>query len=125
MNGHEWMMEQHARSAVAHDRANLFPHIVGVAVYRADRAEGLDLHARTACNAIERVVAQAAAVGAECIRVLRCACAAFVFIAAAVDGNHLRHDVAFEGAFLFGIHSDASILLEDSIKDSYFQYTTQ
>ena len=104
MDRHEWMVEEHAWPAVTHDGANLFPHITAVTVHGADGAEGFDLHAWAARDAPACIVAQAAAVGAELIGILRRTRAACVFVAAAVDGNHLRHDLGFEGAFLFSVH---------------------
>ena len=103
-------MEEHARSAPAHDGAYLFAHIVTVAVDGARGAEGLDLHARTADDAVMRVIEEAAAVGAQCGRTVCRRRSVCVSMTSTVEGDHLRHHVGFEGAFLFGIHIDGSFV---------------
>ena len=102
--GHDGAMEEHARSAPTHDSAYLFAHIVTVAVDGARRAEGLDLHAWTADDAVMRVIEEAAAVGAQCGGTVRRRRTVCVLVSATVEGDHLRHHVGFEGAFLFGVH---------------------
>ena len=108
--GHDGAMEEHTRSAPAHDSAYLFAHIAAVAVDRACRAEGLDLHARTADDAVMRVIEEAAAVGAQCGDTVRRRRTVCVPVSAAVEGDHLRHYVGFEGAFLFGVHIDKAFI---------------
>ena len=108
--GHDGAMEEHTRSTPAHDGAYLFPHSAAVAVDRARRAEGLDLQAWTADDAIACVVKEAAAVGAQCGCIVCLRRAVWVSMASAVEGDHLRHHVGFEGAFLFGVHIDGSFV---------------
>ena len=108
--GHDGAMEEHARSAPTHDGAYLFAHIVAVAVDGACGAERLYVHARTADDAVMRVIEEAAAVGTQCRRTVRLRCAVCVPVSTAVEGDHLRHYVGFEGAFLFGVHIDGSFV---------------
>ena len=103
--GHDGAMEEHTRSAPAHDGAYLFAHSAAVAVDRARGAEGLHVHARTADDAVMRVIEEAAAVGAKRGRTVRLRCAVCVPVSTAVEGDHFRHDIRFHCAFLFGVHA--------------------
>ena len=89
MQGHDGAMEEHPRSAVAHDRANLLPHITAVAVDGAGGAEGFDLHARAADDAVACVGEETAAVGAECRCAVPLGGAVCMPLSATVDGDHL------------------------------------
>ena len=108
--GHDGTIEEHTRSAPAHDGADALAHIVTVAVDGARGAEGLHVHARTADDALACVIEETAAVGAQCGRAVRLRRAVCVSMASAVEGDHLRHHVGFEGAFLFGVHIDGSFV---------------
>ena len=103
--GHDGAMEEHTWAAVAHDGADALAHIVTVAVDGARGAEGLDIHARTADDAVMRVIEEATAVGAQCGGTVRRRRTVCVLVSATVEGDHLRHHVGFEGAFLFGVHA--------------------
>lgn len=108
--GHDGAMEEHTRTTVAHDGTYLFAHSAAVAVDGACGAEGLDLHARTADDAVACVVEETAAVGAQCGRTVRLRCAVCVPVSTAVEGDHLRHDIRFHCSFLFGVHIDKSFI---------------
>jgi len=108
--GHDGAMQEHPRPTPAHDGTYLFAHSAAVAVDGACGAERLYVHARTADDALVCVVEEAAAVGAERGRTVRIRHAVCVSMASAVEGDHLRHHVGFEGAFLFGVHIDNSFV---------------
>ena len=100
-------MQEHARAAIAHDRLDLLAPRRRVAVYRADAAEALDLHARAGGDARLCVVGE--------LLTLRTEPAALAVMVMAVDLDDLGHRLLLPLPLLLDIHDIASFLYSKSM----------
>lgn len=104
VDGHERVVQQHARAGVAHDVLDGLALRGRVAVHLALRAEGLGGHEPAALDARGGVAAQRGALAAELA-------AGGAMVAAAIDADHLRNHLALASALGLNLLGRESLVL--------------